>query len=241
MKNSTKLVGIGLLCTFLAGCGKNGEQRDAADEKNVYVRRGLEQIHLKNWDCAIEQLERAVAKNPKLARPDLELALIYHQQKDDYICAIYHYERYLKKRPVTEKHSLILNWIRQAKLSLAGEIGRVSGDISDELVRTKRENNLLRKQLDAFKRSASIPSIAKRKTTVNTSPQILKPIEKNQPIVPMSRTYKVLAGDTLSRIALNVYGDQNKWRKIYQANSEIMRNENDLKPGQILSIPVTKP
>ncbi|MGE4489375.1 MAG: tetratricopeptide repeat protein, partial [Kiritimatiellales bacterium] len=99
-----------LLALLLAACDQTGAQRDAVDEQDPRVRSGLEQVHLQNWDKAIAQFEKALAKNPDLARPDLELALIYHQRKNDYIKAIYHYQRYLEKRPATEKRQLILDW-----------------------------------------------------------------------------------------------------------------------------------
>ncbi|MDK2856898.1 MAG: hypothetical protein PWQ29_65 [Verrucomicrobiota bacterium] len=246
-----------ILCAILlAGCGKTDVQRDAADEQNPRVRKGLEQMHLKNWDGAIDQFEKALEKDPKLARPDLELALIYHQYKDDYVSAIYHYKRYLKKRPDTEKRPLIIDWIRQAKISLAGEIGRSSGDISDELIRLKRENNLLRQQLEAFQgKTAPAPAVANVKTILTEPPPVkaapaaatpaaepkkvttpAKPVEPSAPAVP--RTYKVVPGDTLFRIARNVYGDGSQWKKIYEANRDTMQNENDLKAGQIITIPV---
>jgi len=52
-----------------------------------------------------------------------------------------------------------------------------------------------------------------------------------------TRTYTVVKGDTLSKIAKNMYGDANKWRKIYEANTDIIKNPDLIHPGQILKIP----
>lgn len=49
--------------------------------------------------------------------------------------------------------------------------------------------------------------------------------------------YTVQSGDYLGKIAQNVYGDAAKWNVIYEANRNILKNPNDLQPGQILVIP----
>jgi nucleoid-associated protein YgaU len=51
------------------------------------------------------------------------------------------------------------------------------------------------------------------------------------------RTYTVVKGDTLSKIAKDMYGDANKWRKIYEANTDILKNPDLIHPGQVLKIP----
>jgi len=50
-------------------------------------------------------------------------------------------------------------------------------------------------------------------------------------------TYVVQPGDTLSSIATKVYGSQTQWRKIYEANSEILPDPSILRAGQRLRIP----
>lgn len=238
---------------LLAGCGpKSGAQLDSADEKDANVRKGLELVQQKDWSGAIQKFETALEKNPALGRPDLELAILYQQQKKQ-ARAIYHYERYLEKRPSTEKRELIQEWIRQAKVSLAGEAG---GDNSSELARLTRENNLLRQQLEAFKGQSVSPTVAYVKTLPPDSaparpaaapaavtaaapavaPAVAKPAAPAQPVKP-ARTYTVRASDTLSRIAGAMYGDTTQWKKIYEANRATMKNENDLKAGQTLIIP----
>ncbi len=52
-----------------------------------------------------------------------------------------------------------------------------------------------------------------------------------------ARTYTVVKGDTLSKIAHSIYGDANKWRKIYEANTDLIKNPDLIRPGQVLKIP----
>jgi len=52
-----------------------------------------------------------------------------------------------------------------------------------------------------------------------------------------SRTYTVVAGDSLSRIAKREYGDGNKWPMIFEANRDKLKNPDLIHPGQVLNIP----
>ena len=59
-----------------------------------------------------------------------------------------------------------------------------------------------------------------------------------QPEAPVAgRTYVVVKGDTLSKIAEREYGDATRWREIYQANRATIKNPNLIYPGQKLRIP----
>jgi nucleoid-associated protein YgaU len=44
-------------------------------------------------------------------------------------------------------------------------------------------------------------------------------------------------GDTLSAISLRVYGDANKYQKIFDANKPMLKDVNKIYPGQSLRIP----
>ena len=52
-----------------------------------------------------------------------------------------------------------------------------------------------------------------------------------------SRTYVVVKGDSLSKIAKQEYGDANKWRTIYEANKDLIKDPDLIYPGQELKIP----
>lgn len=51
------------------------------------------------------------------------------------------------------------------------------------------------------------------------------------------KTYEVKKGDTLYKIARQFYNDGSKWRKIYEANKEILPNSSDLEAGKVIVIP----
>jgi nucleoid-associated protein YgaU len=47
----------------------------------------------------------------------------------------------------------------------------------------------------------------------------------------------VESGDTLSAISKRVYGDANKYQKIFDANKPMLKDVNKIYPGQVLRIP----
>jgi len=51
------------------------------------------------------------------------------------------------------------------------------------------------------------------------------------------RRYTVRAGDTLSKISREYYGDPNQFTKIFNANRSILKDPNSISPGQELVIP----
>jgi nucleoid-associated protein YgaU len=54
---------------------------------------------------------------------------------------------------------------------------------------------------------------------------------------PMGRSYTVKKGDSLSKIAKREYGDAQQWRRIYEANRDVIQNPDLIYPGQVFRIP----
>lgn len=54
---------------------------------------------------------------------------------------------------------------------------------------------------------------------------------------PESQFYTVKSGDTLSKISKEVYGDANQYNKIFEANKPLLKDPNEIFPGQVLRIP----
>ena len=49
--------------------------------------------------------------------------------------------------------------------------------------------------------------------------------------------YEVKKGDSLSKIAKQYYGDPMLYPRIFEANKDILKDPNKIKPGQKLRIP----
>jgi nucleoid-associated protein YgaU len=54
---------------------------------------------------------------------------------------------------------------------------------------------------------------------------------------PAAQKYTVVAGDSLSKIAKQFYGDGNKYMKIFDANKDQLSDPNKIQIGQELTIP----
>ena len=64
-----------------------------------------------------------------------------------------------------------------------------------------------------------------------------EPEPEPQPEPQPEGTYTVVRGDNLSKIAKAQYGDSSKWTVIYEANKNIIKNPNQIWPGQTLVLP----
>jgi nucleoid-associated protein YgaU len=69
----------------------------------------------------------------------------------------------------------------------------------------------------------------------STAPAAPKPAAGDAPAG--ARTYTVIAGDSLSKIAKKFYGDGNKWKRIFEANRDTVKNPDLIHPGEVLKIP----
>jgi len=54
---------------------------------------------------------------------------------------------------------------------------------------------------------------------------------------PTDRMYIVQGGDSLSKISKKFYGDANKWKRIFEANKDVVKNPDVIQPGWTLRIP----
>jgi nucleoid-associated protein YgaU len=54
---------------------------------------------------------------------------------------------------------------------------------------------------------------------------------------PEATYHTVVSGDNLSKISKAHYGDPNKYMKIYEANTPMLKHPDKIYPGQVLRIP----
>ena len=72
----------------------------------------------------------------------------------------------------------------------------------------------------------------------STAPRPDAPVAAGPPnVADRGKTYTVVAGDTLSKIAKREYGDASKWHRIYEANKDTIKNPDLIYPGQTFKIP----
>jgi len=91
---------------------------------------------------------------------------------------------------------------------------------------------------DAIAKSAgqAVPQDATVTTPMPENPAVDVPAS-NTVVTPTPGTYIVERNDNLWKIAAKVYGDGEAWRDIYNANSNVVKNNYIIYTGQVLIIP----
>jgi nucleoid-associated protein YgaU len=117
--------------------------------------------------------------------------------------------------------------------------------VSEEAARLRREALEKERQAAEAARLAGIESEKKRLAAIEAAKQagtsVQAAVEKvtaQAAAVAGARTYVVKSGDSLSKIAKELYGDAKRWPEIYEANKALVgANPNLIHPGQTLVIP----
>ncbi|MBK1842216.1 LysM and BON domain-containing protein [Azospirillum sp. YIM B02556] len=63
------------------------------------------------------------------------------------------------------------------------------------------------------------------------------PVEPSGPADRPSQFYTVQSGDTLSKISKQFYHDANRYSAIFEANRPMLKDADEIYPGQVLRIP----
>jgi LysM repeat protein len=119
------------------------------------------------------------------------------------------------------------NVIVQSNDSLWKIATRVYGD-GYKWTEIAKANNLKNPNVISKGQKLVLPKIEKvvADTTIN----------KNETVITEKTEYKVIRGDTLWKIATQVYGDGYKWTKIWQDNKAKLNNPDKLEIGMTLVI-----
>jgi len=224
----------------LSACNKNAESSDARDERDPLVQTGQAFMEQQKWDEAELAFREALDNDPMMARPHLDLALIYQQYRPNYVHAVYHYDRYLELRPESEKAEFINEQKAKLQQAVANNIIKESPQVKqvlEELSRLRKENASLKNQLagdSAAAKPSSAPSVEQSSpAATSVASSASQPLQN----AASHQIYHVVGDDTLTKIATRFYGDSAKWDVIFEANKDTLPNPSDLRVGQTLVIP----
>jgi len=112
------------VCT---SCDRVG-YRDARERESQVLARAYSLLDAGDFAGSALAFRRALHTNPMLARPHLDFAMLLHDQRQDLVRAIYHYERYLELRPSTEKAEMIQGRMDAARDALVASYRRTMVD-----------------------------------------------------------------------------------------------------------------
>lgn len=130
--------------------------------------------------------------------------------------------------------------IRQgAEQANAAEIAEMLRDLgitieSGRITVRGEEVTITGKASDASEREKAILVIGNIKGVGKVNDQITV---ANHTPAAQSQFYEVKSGDTLSKLAKQFYGDANKYSAIFQANQPMLKDPDEIYPGQMLRIP----
>ncbi len=111
--------------------------------------------------------------------------------------------------------------------------GKDKGSISDPFNKNAGIRGASGEFSDTTSGSSSAPSGPKADfSDVNSGSSTTAPDQAST-----GSTYTVKSGDSLSKIAKDVYGDADKWHRIYEANRDKIKNPDLIHPGQEFTIP----
>ena len=201
----------------LALCGCMPSSQGPADEqKEPYFLTGKAREGTLDFKGAIEAFEKALEANPQNASAHFELGLRYEKEAD-YSAAIYHFERYLKLRPDSNRSQTVKDLISQDKMELSKTtiyapmteaLRREFDKLAEESRVLRADNEKLRATLAGLSGRSPAPDAPPpgrslppgQPGTLGVRPDLIPPPPDNA-THPVMRSYSVKAGDTPSSIA----------------------------------------
>ncbi len=127
------------------------------------------------------------------------------------------------------KYQSVLNLMNTLKVQLKNL--HVQGDklVIRAVAQTKDDANKVWNQIKLVDKNYALDLMAEI-TFLSDAPA-------PKPAAPAQKIHKVVAGDTLSKIAKKYYGNANDYMKIFNANKNILKDPNKIDVGQELIIP----
>ena len=257
-----------LACAYIAisgGCDANTGKITREEDESHFVR-GREEMNRGNYNEALNAFLKVTEKRRDAPESHLNIGLIYLNNKNDPIPAIYHFRKFLELKPDAEYSERVRQNIDTAQKRFAATLPGNPHDVNlrnvnfEELIRKLRAENLelkqqiaaVTKQLETIQREQTIAAVNARNMAVQQQQSIQQAqtslLQQSQartvqtlqtpPSAPaVAAVHTVQAGDTLSSISRKYYDTPNRWREIYEANRDVLPNERSLKLGQKLRIP----
>jgi len=178
-----------------------------------------------NYLRAIALYETALDDSPRAAEVHYRLALLYDDKMHDPLHALHHFKRYLTLAPAGPHANEVRNFMKKSELELGTSLSGDAVVSRAEAARLKNENLALHKEVEDLRahRPPEKP-VADQRTA-----------DKKTGAGP--RTYVVREGDTLASISRKFYKSTGRWKKIRDANRNVLDDPAKLKPGMTLTIP----
>ena len=249
-----RVLTLAALVVGAIGCNPTSGSQSRLEDDPDFVR-GKSRLARKNIDGAVLSFREALANNPGNAAAHFELGLIFYEpsnEKNNYVSACYHFQRHLELQRDSRHAGNIKGFIRACKKEIAKDIAMAPIPPSEinaihslrtQLAKVSGENSQLKSQVQAMRGrlqqaggDVPPPSVA-----AGGPPPSVNPSNPRTPPRPnygsrssQTRTHTLKPGESLYSISRQ-YGVP--FAVLKAANSRLMRNSRDLKPGVTVYIP----
>jgi nucleoid-associated protein YgaU len=149
--NRSILLSVSLLVFLgLNACEKkNDPALSFDDERNPHIKAAVESVSQGLFEQAVEDYEKALAANPKLAKANYELALLYSDHLANYASAIHYLTKYAQLTQGSPDAADVAALIEKNKVDLALTIPNSPIQNADIMAKISAENIELKKSLTA--------------------------------------------------------------------------------------------
>ena len=226
----------GLCLLLLMGCGRISDER--RETRDRYLRRAEAAKNAQDIDGAIALCEKAVQRRPDLALAHRELGLMLDNFRQDYVAAIYHYQRYLQLRPDSENRAAIEQLIQHCRISFAAQIQESPEEWKNDLRARDLRIQKLELELSDLRSKNGAPR-PEGKALVETMGGEMSsaPAVFATTNAASVQVHIVQVGENLATISTKYYGTPSKWKTIFNANRNRLTDANNLRVGTQISIP----
>ena len=251
------LLGGALLLLFAAGCIPT---RDSSqdEQRDPHFLQGMELLKEADPKGAAAAFEKALTTNPQSASAHFQLGLLFQESLNEPATAIYHYDRFLKLRPKSDRGDIVRQRSNNCKMELAKlfliapsspSVQKELDKLKTEVERLGLENHQLRRQVELLTSQSPnrnppaptaaaptppaprIPLAASIAPAPPSTPPTPAPAPKSAKD-PATRSHVVKSGDTPATIARQ---HSVKLEALLAANPGL--DPKRLKIGQTLTIP----
>ena len=115
--------------------------------------------------------------------------------------------------------------------------GKTPATLPAEVKETTRTIRVTEIELPGFLKAKSKNAPAPE-TSGESAPVVIESAPAPSEPVVQYESYTVVSGDNLEKIAKKFYGKPTQWKRIFEANKDILKSPDKLRVGQVLQIPV---
>ena len=205
------------------------QQQEGEADKPLY-QKALRLKRQGKFKAAALAFEKLAWNVPQAPRSHTQAALLYQEELQQPLKAIFHYQLAYPHLPASEK-ALLKSRIQSAQrdylMSLKGHL--LSGEtvilkLKKQVKTLLKENALLKEKL--LGKGAHLKTEGHQQPNDNPTARVLASFQ----------AYTVQSGDTWGAISTRFLGKAQNWRIIFEDNRDILDHPNSLKAGQMLKI-----